>query len=353
MLDVPLLEARHLSLEFTVHDRVGATRTIKVLDDICLSVQRGDIVGIIGESGSGKTSLARIFAMMYPPTSGMLLLEGEPAAFRNAAYLRRHRATVQLMFQDPFASLNPMHRLRYALGRALRLYGFKGGNAELETQILALLARVQLNPAASYIDKFPHQLSGGQRQRVVLARALAARPKVLLADEPISMLDVSIRAEILNLLGNLRAEEDLAVVYVTHDVASARYLCNHIAVIYAGQIVEYGDSEQVIQNPQHPYTRLLLDASPDPAAAMHLSRAERFHLAGSAEPPNLAALRGGCRFAARCPIVLDRCRQAVPQDVNIDSGHRVRCGNLQQAALVGMRTPSGQPVRGPTFAGAK
>ena len=217
-----------------------------------------------------------------------------------------------MIFQDPFASLNPVHTVRYTLTRAVRIHGVEGhsghlGGDELETALHALLGRVQLTPAERYIDKYPHELSGGQRQRVAIARSLAADPEVLLADEPISMLDVSIRLGVLNLLKSLRDDMHIAILYITHDIASARYFADRTMVMYAGQIVEQGSSEDVTQSPAHPYTRLLLESAPDPDAPHRTTRAD------AGEAPSLVSPASGCRFAARCPFANDLCRAETPE----------------------------------------
>ena len=234
--------------------------------------------------------------------AGDIRLHGEDAdRARAAGRSARTPRRVQLIFQDPFASLNPVHTVRYHLTRALRIHGGRRAAPTSRTALRDLLDRVQLTPAERYLDKFPHELSGGQRQRVAIARALGADPEVLLADEPVSMLDVSIRLGVLNLLRDLKERLDLAILYITHDIASARYFADDTLVMYAGRMVEGGDSETVTQNPAHPYTRLLIDSAPDPdrprtAAARRGARGE---------PPSLIAPPAGCRFHPRCPYATD------------------------------------------------
>lgn len=242
---------------------------------------------------------------------------GRGRSFRS--YVRR----VQLIFQDPFASLNPVHTVRYHLTRALKIHGRAGsGEAELEQNLTALLNRVQLTPPHQYLDKFPHELSGGQRQRVAIARALGADPQVLLADEPVSMLDVSIRLGVLNLLKDLKDRMHLAILYITHDIASARYFADSTLVMYAGRIVEGGDSETVTQRPAHPYTQLLIASAPDPDRVVDEEEQEE---TGSGEPPSLIDPPAGCRFHPRCPKAMERCRTELPPRFDLADGQWAAC----------------------------
>ena len=222
-----------------------------------------------------------------------------------------------MVFQDPFASLNPVHRVRHHLTRPLQIHHTADG--DVDEAVLQLLHRVALDPPAKFADKFPHELSGGQRQRVAIARALAVRPRVLLADEPVSMLDVSIRLGVLNLLADLRDRERLAILYVTHDIASARYLADTIVVMYAGQLVEAAPSVTLTDSPAHPYTQLLLSAAPDP------ERLERPVLAARGAPPSLLAPPPGCRFHPRCPHVMEICKRMAPPTVTVSPDHAAAC----------------------------
>ena len=225
------------------------------------SLYSGRALALVGESGSGKTTCARMAMLEYLPTSGRVLFKGEPTAGRRD--LAAYRQAVQMIFQDPFASLNPAHTIAYHLKRTLRLHRPDIRAKDLDAAVTEQLASVKLDPAL-VAPKYPHELSGGQRQRVNIARALAARPEVLVADEPTSMLDVSVRLGVLNLLNEMKTARHLGLLYITHDIATARYVAEDIAVMYSGQIVEWGDCGAVIDNPQHPYTKLLLSAVPDP-----------------------------------------------------------------------------------------
>lgn len=241
----------------------SATGGVRAARSVNFALHSGRALAIVGESGSGKTTCARMAMLEYLPTSGRVLFRGEPTAGRRGRDLAAYRQAVQMIFQDPFASLNPAHTIAYHLKRTLRLHRPDIRSADLDAAVLEQLASVKLDPAI-VAPKYPHELSGGQRQRVNIARALSARPQVLVADEPTSMLDVSVRLGVLNLLNEMKTARNLGLLYITHDIATARYVAEDIAVMYSGQIVEWGDCGAVIDNPQHPYTKLLLSAVPDP-----------------------------------------------------------------------------------------
>jgi peptide/nickel transport system ATP-binding protein len=308
-----VLQARNLTKNFPVRGRFALRRsTVHAVQDVSIGVAAGTVTAVVGESGSGKSTLARMLARLITPTGGEVLLNGKPVPRDDRAYRRE----VQLVLQDPFSSLNPVHTIRYHLARPLRIHGLPADTAAISE----LLERVALSPAERFIDKYPHELSGGQRQRVAIARALAVRPEVLIADEPVSMLDVSIRLGILNLLADLRDNDGLAILYVTHDIASARYLADTIVVMYAGQIVETGPANQVTDAPAHPYTQLLLRAAPDPERAEPVTE-----LAGRGTPPSLISPPAGCRFHPRCPSAMDVCRTSAPTPLPIDDAHTASC----------------------------
>ncbi|MBA2286553.1 MAG: ABC transporter ATP-binding protein [Ktedonobacteraceae bacterium] len=349
----PVLEAVHLKKDFPLGATrwFGSARSVHAVEDTSLALYPGKATALVGESGSGKTTVARLLAQLYEPTGGTLRFQGVPVTKRFGA-LRAYRRQVQYIFQDPFSSLNPVHSAHYHLGRALRLHGYARRAADARRQILALLERVNLTPAEQFIDKFPHQLSGGQRQRIAVARALAVRPSVILADEPVSMLDVSIRLDMLNLLLRLKEEDALAFLFITHDIASARYFAEETLVMYAGQMVEGGPTEEVIQHPRHPYTQLLLAAAPNPDTMGQRTKSVVAPLrlplpadnAGAmthptdtqattneatsparGEPPSLINPPGGCRFHPRCPHAMDICRQRFPRRTEFSEGHWTHC----------------------------
>ncbi|ARM91800.1 oligopeptide ABC transporter ATP-binding protein (plasmid) [Rhizobium sp. CIAT894] len=239
------------------------TSAVHAARAISFSLQAGRALALVGESGSGKTTCARMAMREYQPTSGQILYKGLPVEDAKADEIARYRRSVQMIFQDPFASLNPAHTIAHHLRRPLKLHRPDIKGADIESTVRELLQRVRLDPDL-VAPKYPHELSGGQRQRVNIARALAVRPEVIVADEPTSMLDVSVRLGVLNLLNEMKQEMNLGLLYITHDIATARYVAEDIAVMYAGQIVEWGSTARVIDNPQHPYTKLLLSAVPDP-----------------------------------------------------------------------------------------
>ena len=265
----PVMEARSLSRFFSVGTSFwGARETLRAVDDVSLSLQRGKVTALVGESGSGKSTVARLLSRLYEPTAGSILLENEDVTrMRGRRLMREYRAQVQMIFQDPFASLNPVKKVGHHIARPLRIHRVVPDD-EVRGRTLELLETVGLVPATAVAAKYPHELSGGQRQRVAIARALAVEPKVVLADEPISMLDVSIRLGILNLVRELKEQRHIAFLYITHDLASARYISDEIHVMYRGRVVEHGPTEAVLQSPLHAYTKLLLSAVPRPEAGL-------------------------------------------------------------------------------------
>ncbi|WP_433789331.1 ABC transporter ATP-binding protein [Actinoplanes sp. CA-252034] len=254
------LEVRGLTKEYRLRDGLRSRR-MRAVDDVGFALDHGRTVALVGQSGSGKSTIAKLLLQLERPTAGQILLDGRPVARRGAG-LVRYRRLVQMVFQDPFASLNPHHDVAHHLARPLRLHHPALTRADIDARVRHLLERVQLDPGLA--GRRPHELSGGQRQRVAIARALAPSPGILIADEPVSMLDVSIRLGVLNLLATLQREEDLGVLYITHDLATARHFSDDILVMYRGRIVEHGPADEVILNPKHEYTRLLADATPNP-----------------------------------------------------------------------------------------
>ena len=310
---VPALRAELLTKHYVLRGRQKGL--VRAADGVSLSLWAGKVLAVVGESGSGKTTVSRMLAHLIRPSSGRIHLDGQDATRGNS---RRYRSTVQLVFQDPFSSFNPAHRIRYHLERPLRNYlGIRRGEA-LDAAVAKLLVRVKLDE--QFAGKYPYELSGGQLQRVAIARALAAGPRVLLADEPVSMLDVSIRLGILNLLGELRDQEDLAILYVTHDIASARYFADSVAVMYGGQIVEQGSSLQVADSPAHPYTQLLIAAAPDPER----EQARDPMTAAVSGVASAGAASTGCRFRSRCPFAMEVCRRD-PVHIEVSAGHSAAC----------------------------
>jgi len=337
----PVLEGRELTKYFWVKQGRGplARRVpVHAVDRVSVRLDAGKVTALVGESGAGKTTVARLLARIVKPDKGQVLLDGKPAP---SGRPRSYAAQVQMVFQDPFASLNPVHKVRHHLVRPLQIHHM--ANGDVDAAVGDLLRRVALKPPDSFTSKFPHELSGGQRQRVAIARALAVRPRVLIADEPVSMLDVSIRLGVLNLLADLRDKEHLALLYVTHDIASARYLADTIVVMYAGQLVEVAPSATLTDSPAHPYTQLLLSAAPDP------DRVTPPHLEGRGAPPSLSAPPSGCRFHPRCPFAMDICKRQVPPSIALDTNHIAACWlhvdpAERQASENGQVLTAGQPV---------
>ena len=291
-------------------------RKVHAVDNVTFSLRPGTITALVGESGSGKSTVARILARLHDPTAGTVVFEGRDATRSD---MLRYRSQVQMIFQDPFGSLNPVKTVAHHIERPLLIHGIVP-KKQVGERVHELLKTVGLVPPEHIARKYPHELSGGQRQRVSIARALAVEPRVILADEPTSMLDVSIRIGILNLMLALKEDRELAFLYVTHDLASARYVADEMLVMYAGQIVEQGPTEEVLQNPLHPYTRLLLSAVPDPRAGLRLAdvSARRSHHSG-VDPV------AGCRFVERCPLAIAVCRERTPELVEARPVQRARC----------------------------
>ncbi len=316
----PILEARDLTMHFHTGGAISR-KVVKAVQGANVKLYPGRVTALVGESGSGKSTIIRMLARLFKPTGGHIYFKGQDVLeHRGRAAMLNYRSRVQMIFQDPFSSLNPVHKVRYHLERPLKIHGRAGNRAALNDQIDVLLKRVSLTPTEEFANKFPHQLSGGQRQRVAIARALAVQPEVILADEPVSMLDVSIRMGVLNLMAVLRDEQNIAFLYVTHDIASARYFADDTLVMYAGYIVEGAGSEELIQEPKHPYTQLLLSAVPDPARGLRTAEME---VVG--EIPSLTSLGAGCPFANRCPKVMDQCRQTMPPVTELSPTRWVRC----------------------------
>lgn len=315
-----VLSVRNVTKYFPVGGAFGRLQ-LRALNEISFDLRRGKVLALVGESGSGKSTAARCVARLIEPSSGEIWYRGHNVlqTERKAASLD-YRGDVQMIFQDPFGSLNPVKTIDHTLRRSLQIHKKANRGKDAAAKVRSLLESVGLAPADQYVSKYPYELSGGQRQRVSFARALAVEPQVILADEPISMLDVSIRMGILNLMERLKEDRGLSYLYITHDLASARYFADETAVMYGGQMVEGAASEELVSHPAHPYTQRLLDAVPDPLAEHgRLSGHQRW------EPPVLVDPPPGCPFAPRCPHVMPVCREVMPGPTPLNDQHWVRC----------------------------
>ncbi len=327
------LEARSLAKEYRLARGRHSVR-LDAARDVSLVLRPRVIVALVGESGSGKSTVAKLLAGQERATSGQVLLDGVEVKPATRSAFRSYKRSVQMVFQDPFGSLNPVHTVRYHLERPVRIHGRASGRAAVAAAAAQSLEDVRLTPPEHFLTKFPHELSGGQRQRVAIARALAVGPRVLLADEPVSMLDVSIRLGVLDLLDQLRCRFDLAVLYITHDIASARYFADETLVMYAGEIVERGPSEELTQQPAHPYTQLLVSAAPDPdRLGRQLGpRSAPSSAQAIARPGSSLSTAVGCRFSSRCPFADERCHTESPPLTAISRERAVACWRLDVAA---------------------
>jgi peptide/nickel transport system ATP-binding protein len=335
----PVLEAVGLTKHFRVRGKSARHRAVvHAVDDVSLSLYAGEVTALVGESGSGKSTVARLLAQLMPPTSGSIRLRGEETSVKRGKSFRDYVSSVQLMLQDPFGSFNPVHTVGHHLRGVLNIHHRGQGKVAEEAAIDELLREVSLTPSTQYTGRYPHELSGGQRQRISIARALAAGPDVLLADEPVSMLDVSIRLGVLNLLAKLAAERELALLYITHDIASARYFATNTAVMYAGRLIEGGPSETVTQEPAHPYTQLLIAAAPDPGRPVTPAPS-----VGLGTPPSLIDPPTGCRFHPRCPLAMDRCKTDVPPKFTLADGHWAACWLHEKSEKAASVAPAEQP----------
>jgi len=312
-----ILEMRHLTKRFQI-GQTARPKYVHALTDASFTIGRGEVVALVGESGSGKSTTARLITRLIEPTSGEILLRGrnvlkdEP---RGASL--KYRREIQMIFQDPYGSLNPARTVGFHLERPIRIHK---KTRRVEQSVLGLLSSVGLNPPEEFARKYPHQLSGGQRQRVSVARALAVDPEIILADEPISMLDVSIRMGVLNLIEQLKEQRGIGFLYITHDLASARYIGDRTIVLYAGHMVEGADSVELMDHPAHPYTKLLLSAVPNPEGGLSTKVVQ-----ARGEIPSLIDPPPGCPFAPRCPHTMDVCRTSMPDSRDVSVDHWVRC----------------------------
>jgi peptide/nickel transport system ATP-binding protein len=328
--DVPvLLRTERLSKHFKIGNALSR-RSLHAVDDVSVTIGERQIVALAGESGSGKSTVARLLAKIYQPTSGEIYFQGTALSdITSRAERLRYSGDAPMVFQDPFASINPVFRVSHGVLRALELHRPELSADERYAEACRVFEVVGLSPAAEALQRYPHELSGGQRQRVGFAQALATQPRMIIADEPVSMLDVSIRIGLLNLMTQLRDEQGVSILYITHDIASARYVADRLIVMYAGQIAEAGPVEEVLAHPRHPYTQLLVSAVPDPRAEPSVA-AET----DRGEPPRVIDPTPGCRFRWRCPVAIDTCSSITPELTQLATDHDAACHVAQSGAEV-------------------
>jgi oligopeptide/dipeptide ABC transporter ATP-binding protein len=317
---MPLLDVQNLKVHFPVKGSAlsGTSSTVKAVDGVSLSVAAGEAVGLVGESGCGKSTLGRSILRLLEPTSGRIFFDGQDITTLGARALRPLRRQFQMIFQDPFHSLNPRMTLGQSIGEALVIHGLGNSEAARQTRVAELLQSVGLTPDVA--DRFPHQFSGGQRQRIGIARALAVEPRLIVCDEPVSALDVSVQAQVINLLQDIQRDRGLAYLFISHDLAVVEHLCQRIVVMYLGRVVESGPAHSIGRNPQHPYTQVLLSAVPtvNPSA-----KRDRILLSG--DVPSPIHPPSGCPFHPRCPVAESRCRTERPEFRTVAHGHQAAC----------------------------
>jgi oligopeptide transport system ATP-binding protein len=318
-----LLSVRNLKMHFPITRGIIIQRqvgSIKAVDGLNFDLVRGETLGLVGESGCGKSTTGRAILQLYEPTDGEVIFEGKDLVKMNSGDLRRMRRRMQMIFQDPYASLNPRMTVGSIVGEPLEVHNIGSGRKDRQERVQELLKIVGLNPY--FVNRYPHEFSGGQRQRIGVARALAVNPSFIVCDEPISALDVSIQAQIINLLEDLQEELGLTYLFIAHDLSVVRHISDRIAVMYLGKIVELADRDSLYENPMHPYTQALLSAVPIPDPEIEKKR-QRIILEG--DVPSPANPPKGCNFNTRCPRVMDICRQYEPAFTDVGSGHYVAC----------------------------
>ena len=311
--EVPLIEVRHIKRYFGAKDK-----PVRAVDDVSFAIRRGETLGLVGESGSGKSTIGRTVLRLLECTAGQVLYRGEDIGTLSSERMRKLRSKLQIIFQDPYASLNPKMRISAILGEALATHGLHQGKGEQDKRIAELLDTVGLRPEQA--SRFPHEFSGGQRQRIGVARALAVEPEFIVADEPLSALDVSIQSQVINLLADLRERLNLTMLFISHDLDVVEYLCDRVVVLYLGRVMEVAPTAELFERPLHPYTQALLAASPKPDPLI-----ENVAVPLKGDIPSPMAPPSGCVFRTRCPHVIDACAQTLPPLDQISPGRFSAC----------------------------
>lgn len=316
-----ILRLNNVTKHFAINAFKKHGQIVHAMEDMNFSLEKGEVMSIVGESGSGKTTTANVIARIYKPTEGEVFFDGEPVHGKLDHHkMMEYHKKVQMIFQDPFGALNPTHTIESIMERPFKIHKLAKGRNAVSEAVKSILIQVGLEPPEQFLRKFPHELSGGQRQRINIARAFSVDPALLLADEPTSMLDVSNRMSIMNMMLALKEDRGVSFVYITHDLAGARYMSDRIIVMYAGMMMEMGPVEEVIQNTYHPYTKLLKSAAPSPEMGLHRNK-----LTTKGDIPSLITPPSGCRFHPRCPFAKDICSKGVPEMKEISPGHFGRC----------------------------
>lgn len=339
----PLLEAQDLKVHFPVSSGILFSRTVghvKAVDGVSLSIMPGETVGLVGESGSGKTTFGRACLRLIEPTSGSVLFNGEDLTTLSNREMRRRRRQLGMVFQDPYGSLNPRMTVGATIGEPLIIHNLSSGKEDYRKQVGDLLDTVGLS--RNMASRYPHEFSGGQRQRVGVARALAAKPSFLVLDEAVSALDVSIQAQLINLLEDLQEEFNLTYLFIAHDLSVVRHISDRVAVMYLGNLVETASYKDLYDNPQHPYTQALLSAIPLPDPALERKR-DRIVLRGDVPSPRNPP--SGCVFHPRCPIAIDECREIIPQLKTVGTNHQAACIRLENVSQVDVAEKLSTPIK--------
>lgn len=333
----PIIEAKNLRKYFDPESQswyekfFGDRKYIHAVEDVSLTIHEGETLGLVGESGCGKTTFARTLTQLYEPDEGTVLYAGAELTAMNGRELRRNRSNLQVIFQDPFSSLNPRRTVKEIIGRPMAIHGKVKTEEEKEKRVVELLEQVGLE--ASHLNRYAHEFSGGQKQRIGIARALAVEPDFIVADEPVSALDVSVQAKILNLLMDLQNEYGLTYLFIAHDLNVVQHIADRIGVMYLGEIVELGSVDQLFSPPHHPYTEILLSSIPQPEVTTGTDR-----IVPAGEPPSPADPPSGCRFNTRCPYAMPECETETPTDIPVDEGHDIRCHLFDEGVMADKET---------------